>query len=340
MTLRGTGFGLTLVGLLIVASCSLGLPTEEMLFGSDLSTSSGGVGAGIGTGGTPSKGGAGGQPGGNHCANGDRDGDESDADCGGACEPCEPGKACNAPDDCTSGVCTSKQCAAPSCEDGTQNGLETDVDCGGYCEPCALGQACIGRRDCEDPLDKSLVSTQCVEGACALRCPDGTRQCSRFLMSDDQVVMEAESFDKHLASSDYTQMFTQATNGEDTWMAVLPDEGTEWMTQDLVLGHAPRLDYRVEFTSTGTFYLWFRATGADWQGDSLHWGLDGKYIEEVVLSQWSGFGWHSKTLRVDTLGLHTLHIWPREDGVRLDKVVINKNKTSPIGPGPSESPRN
>ena len=39
------------------------------------------------------------------CFNGNKDGDETDVDCGGSCEPCPLGATCSAASDCTSGNC-------------------------------------------------------------------------------------------------------------------------------------------------------------------------------------------------------------------------------------------
>ena len=65
------------------------------------------------------------------CGNGKRDGSETDLDCGGDCEACDPGKGCTTAADCTTKVCSTQgACAAPSCTDGVRNGDEASVDCG------------------------------------------------------------------------------------------------------------------------------------------------------------------------------------------------------------------
>lgn len=103
------------------------------------------------------------------CTNEVKDGNESDIDCGGSCLPCPPAASCNGPTDCSSGVCTAGQCAAPSCTDGVQNGTETDVDCGGTsCGACQSGQHCVGGADC--------LSEVCGRGLCfAPSCSDGVK---------------------------------------------------------------------------------------------------------------------------------------------------------------------
>jgi hypothetical protein len=109
------------------------------------------------------------RPGPGTCSDGQRAGEESDVDCGGAaCAPCANEAACFASDDCASRVCVRGRCAAPSCRDGQRAGDETDIDCGGPCGPCVIGAACVVGRDCQAGV--------CANGRCAPpSCADGLR---------------------------------------------------------------------------------------------------------------------------------------------------------------------
>ncbi|MBW2986521.1 hypothetical protein KY333_04080, partial [Candidatus Woesearchaeota archaeon] len=101
------------------------------------------------------------------CSNGDRDGDESDVDCGGICTGCALGKNCLQNNDCDSLYCADGKCETPTCTDGIRNGAETDVDCGGSsCPQCDLDKVCAENSDC--------LSENCEYGACAFNaCKDG-----------------------------------------------------------------------------------------------------------------------------------------------------------------------
>ena len=93
-----------------------------------------------------------------------RDGDETDVDCGGSCQPCAPAAACLVAGDCQTGACDAGHCRAASCSDGVRDGLETDVDCGDDCTPCAAGQVCVTASDCASGQCPGATGST---GACA-----------------------------------------------------------------------------------------------------------------------------------------------------------------------------
>lgn len=107
------------------------------------------------------------------CNDGQKDGTESDRDCGGgACRACEVGGACRVASDCVSQLCLNGMCAPTTCTNGTQDSGESGVDCGGWiCAKCATGVSCYGDADCE--------SKHCYGGTCVTAmCFDGSRDGS------------------------------------------------------------------------------------------------------------------------------------------------------------------
>ncbi|MBX3185988.1 MAG: SUMF1/EgtB/PvdO family nonheme iron enzyme [Labilithrix sp.] len=101
-----------------------------------------------------------------------KNGDETDIDCGGSttgAKPCDPGKGCAVPKDCTTGVCTGGICQVATATDGVKNGDETDTDCGGSnAPPCDVGKTCSKPADCVDKI--------CTGGKCVARKPaDGVQ---------------------------------------------------------------------------------------------------------------------------------------------------------------------
>lgn len=104
------------------------------------------------------------------CSDHTKNGNETDADCGGDCAPCAVGQVCASNTDCTSGSCQDATCRAASCADQRQNGDETAVDCGGSCGPCADGQACNAAADCRS----ELCANQLCTSTCGDDVQDGT----------------------------------------------------------------------------------------------------------------------------------------------------------------------
>jgi Sulfatase-modifying factor enzyme 1 len=161
------GFGIT--GVAIAACSSDDSPPRSG--GAASSSSSGNMASsssGASSSGASSSSGEGGMGGsGGTCSNGQKDGQETDVDCGGpACLNCV-GAACGDSKECASQSCVNGKCVPPSCSDKVKNGNETDVDCGGAdCANCADNLGCVVSEDC--------VSGICSSGLCfPPSCSDG-----------------------------------------------------------------------------------------------------------------------------------------------------------------------
>jgi hypothetical protein len=129
---------------------------------------------------------------GSSCANGVKDGSETDVDCGGpACAACIVGKSCAQASDCASMHCTSDHCTSSDCTDAVKDDSETDVDCGGpVCAHCATGKGCATGTDCvttycskttnlcvadhctDGVLDSNEADLDCG-GSCTTKCATG-----------------------------------------------------------------------------------------------------------------------------------------------------------------------
>ena len=110
---------------------------------------------------------------------------------------------------------------------------------------------------------------------------------------------------------------------------------------------SPRLDYLVRFNRTGTHYVIVRAQGPHGMSDSVHVGLDGAAIASAdrINIFPTTFAWQNNTadgvvatIDVPTVGLHTINVWMREDGVVFDKLVLTPSATfMPTDTGPAET---
>ncbi len=129
------------------------------------------------------------------CQDGQKNGGETDSDCGGGeISPncplrCAEGQACQVDCDCDgSTLCKvepksgAKKCALPATGESINKGIcsqiicankvldasESDVDCGGVCPACDVGRTCKTNTDC--------TSGNCVDGVCTIpRCDNNLK---------------------------------------------------------------------------------------------------------------------------------------------------------------------
>lgn len=116
-------------------------------------------------------------------------------------------------------------------------------------------------------------------------------------------------------------------------------------------GSGPRLDYPVQFSRTGTHYVWVRILGLSNRSNSLYVGLDGDISSAVPMSQpntgdswvWTDLNQSGAvaTINVPSTGVHTVNVWMRESGTGIDKLLLTTDGSYvPSGSGPSESAQN
>jgi hypothetical protein len=92
-----------------------------------------------------------------------QNGDETGEDCGGSCDACDLGAACEDNNDCTGNYCLESVCA-DHCISGVKEADETAKDCGGEsCPKCANGLACEGADDCESGV---CFNQKCQAASC------------------------------------------------------------------------------------------------------------------------------------------------------------------------------
>src|SRR5688572_16172447 len=113
------------------------------------------------------------------------------------------------------------------------------------------------------------------------------------------------------------------------YLQPLPDIDALYQTPELA--NSPRVDYPIYFTTPGTYTLWLRGYPANAAGDSLHVGLNG-VITTVTGFGPEAWGWSSETtssqpfrVAVTSTELYTVSLWLREDGLRIDQVLLTTN---------------
>ena len=160
------------------------------------------------------------------------------------------------------------------------------------------------------------------------------------------VSMEAEHFQANVPVGTHAWMPVTNTGYSGSGaLQILPDDGPD----PLIAGAGPRLDYQVQFTRTGTHYIWIRALSNSPASDSLYVGLDGGTAGAVSMIALNHDGqtwtWSNQArtgvagvVNVTSLGVHTVNVWMRESGIVLDKLVLSTSAGYvPTGTGPAES---
>lgn len=161
-----------------------------------------------------------------------------------------------------------------------------------------------------------------------------------FVECNGLVVIEAEHSDSKISrgSSDWILDSVKAGASGNGVMFAGPDSGRN--VQDDIT-NSPQMNYKVNFTTTGTYYIWARAFAKDANSDSFHMGLDGVLIttaKRMTVYQTLGWYWNNKTdvasatMDITTPGIHTINIWMREDGMYLDKFLLMKATGSDVFP--------
>ena len=170
-----------------------------------------------------------------------------------------------------------------------------------------------------------------------------------FVESNGELVMEAEDFSASQPGLDglepfYWEEYEDLNASGGKAVRAVPNTVGGWSGLNL---NGPRLDFEVNFTNPGLYYLWVRTSAPSGQDDSFHAGMDGTAYTNLsglgmgINGDW---GWtndanngQSVQIPINAIGKHTFNIWMRENGVQIDKIVLKTDPSQPLGMGPSVS---
>ncbi|MCX8129454.1 MAG: heparin lyase I family protein [Clostridia bacterium] len=117
------------------------------------------------------------------------------------------------------------------------------------------------------------------------------------------------------------------------YMQALPDNGLFCDTG--YINGSPSVNYKINFTTAGTYYVYIKLKGSGLSSDSLHIGLDGNEVYDgykIPAPSQDSFKWqqqngYAQRIKVDvgSTGQHTLNVYLREDGTKLERIVLTKN---------------
>ena len=155
---------------------------------------------------------------------------------------------------------------------------------------------------------------------------------------DTNGLFDDQSWDETTAFADYSG---------DAAMQAGPDIGTRITNPNR---GGPAMTYGVDFTTTGTYYIWVRAWAPDTQARRVHVGLNGRFSRDegryVTINTVGSWVWTNfvpsgrAVLEVSQAGQHSVNVSMAQDGMVVDKVVLTTDPAFvPTGHGPATSPR-
>ena len=177
-----------------------------------------------------------------------------------------------------------------------------------------------------------------------------------FQEVNGQVTIEAERYDVRIPRSGQDWVTESALAGYSStgYVHAMPNLGVNINTGYVTT--SPELVYNVGFTTPGTYYVWVRGQADTTSDDSVHVGLDGVGVPTAdrIGDFPATWGWLRDTmdavpatLTITTPGLHTIHLWMRQDGLRVDQILLrlDSSATPPGGsitlpPTPPPAPLN
>jgi hypothetical protein len=113
-------------------------------------------------------------------------------------------------------------------------------------------------------------------------------------------------------------------------MVIGPNQGdNKWLSN--VPSTAPNMVYSMTFAAAGNYKVWVRGMATDGFSDSAYVGINNTTNMQILDFPENGsFGWVSGDISVPSAGTHNVHIFAREDGLNVDKLVVNQSSTPPV----------
>jgi len=168
-----------------------------------------------------------------------------------------------------------------------------------------------------------------------------------FIESDGLVVIEAEHYMANYPAGGQMWVAKDVAGSiADGCVQALPDLSVTLDSN--IETTSPHLIYEINFTTTGTYYVWARGMADNASDDSVHYGLDGVAVStgdaDSIEVNTASFAWSNgnspsiASINITSAGPHTLDIWMREDGIFLDRLLLTTNSGyTPVQPDESDS---
>lgn len=194
-----------------------------------------------------------------------------------------------------------------------------------------------------------------------LNSPWGQNRLARRLNSSPthRIEFQAEAYNErfsryHPAGYSYWSWSNSPSDGTgsngSTWtgthfMKAEPNTGAGFASNENYQAYSPVITYKVAFPQSGIYTVCLRGMGGTPSDDSVHVGIDdnndGLADSSSALDmtgnwqlpswQWSNWrvGGSYATVQVSGDPFHQLKVWMREDGMRIDKIVLSTGTSCP-----------
>lgn len=138
--------------------------------------------------------------------------------------------------------------------------------------------------------------------------------------------LEQSEYASFQAAEDNVHNWALSGNG----IQVTPDNGKNWTkgSWDALYGIAPTLNYKINISNEGDYYLFVNMSNPNNAADSYFVAIDGVYQyigatgEQIEPETWYG---EKKIIKL-TQGEHVLTIFAREDGLLINQIALCNNK--------------
>ncbi len=168
-------------------------------------------------------------------------------------------------------------------------------------------------------------SSQAPELSVSYREPDGDGE-STPPGSDGLITLEAEDFTNKVAGSgNYSNAMWELLGDSEASGAqymTVPDNNNQNAGNSL---SGPRLNYAIDITESGAYYLWIRVIAPTPGDDSCIPAIDGDSRGVWAIGTSSTWTWKQYALGDISAGSRTLSLHMREDGLWVDKLIVTND---------------
>ena len=176
----------------------------------------------------------------------------------------------------------------------------------------------------------------------------GATYTATYRVGQGPLTVEAEHFTGTVGRSDHSWVPRTDRAGfvGTSFMRNEPDNGASIVAN--IPTTSPELSYSLTFPTAGVYHVWLRTFAGNLAQDSAHVGLDGQVVataDKFSCTTYNVWSWCNTTtdgpvatVNVPSAGAHTVNVYMREDGLRLDRLVLTRDASYvPTGQGPPEN---